>query len=53
MSRHDDAKFQMRTPRQWDAYAYIPSLQMHCVHRKNKENLDKNEVLKAIRRDKQ
>ena len=56
MSRHFAGKFQRQIiPRQWDACAYIPSLQMYYVHskRKTKGNLDKNRLLKAISRDKQ
>ena len=40
--------------RQWGACVYILSLQMYYIHKWwNKGNLDKNEVLKAISRDKQ
>ena len=56
MSRHFANKFwRLIAFRQWGAQAYILSLQMYCVHRgvKNKGNLDKNRVLKAISRDKQ
>ena len=56
MPRHFAIKFwKLIIPRQWGSYAYIPSLtDVLCPqNRKNKENLDKNRVLKAISKDKQ
>ena len=56
MPRHFAIKFwKLIIPRQWGAHAYILSLtDVVCPQNgKNKENLDKNRVLKAIRRDKQ
>ena len=56
MSRHFAIRFwKLIIPRQWGAHAYIPSLtDVLCPqNRNNKENQDKNRVLKAISRDKQ
>ena len=56
MPRHFAIKsWKLMIPRQWGAHAYILSLtDVLCPqNRNNKENLDKNRVLKAISRDKQ
>ena len=56
MLRHFDIEYwKLIIARQWGTHAYILSLTgVLCPqNRNNKENLDKNRVLKAISRDKQ